>query len=187
MITFTISLRLAIITLDPKFKELARSRKYHFSHRQNNKQRWQLVWITISIYLILCKYIHITYHMLISCLCYKNQRHVTFVRFHGKDRCQAKFLTYYCLSVIWKTMDLVLDLTLFLFLTLTQTLTQQNYLNPNNQFYQRVSHVEYYSVHAHMVWNQKLRKSGNFAWHWTSRKFGFCNWTLAWYNWVALA
>jgi len=29
--------RLAVITLEPKLKELARSKKCHFSHQQNNK------------------------------------------------------------------------------------------------------------------------------------------------------
>jgi len=31
--------------------------------------------------------------------------------------------------------------------------------SPNNQFYQRIWYVEYYSVDVYMVWNQKFRKS----------------------------
>jgi len=32
-------------------------------------------------------------------------------------------------------------------------------LSPNHQFSQRTWYVEYYSVHAHLVWSQKFRKS----------------------------
>jgi len=53
---------------------------------------------------------------------------------------------------------------IFHFITLTQSLTRHTYLNTNslslnNQFHQRIWYVEYDSVHAYLVWNQKFRKS----------------------------
>jgi len=33
-------------------------------------------------------------------------------------------------------------------------LPKHEFLIPNNQFYQRIWYVEYYSVHAYMVWSQ---------------------------------
>jgi len=64
----------------------------------------------------------------------------------------------------WKFSDLVLDLNYFSFShhnpCRNQTyLPKHEFLIPNNQFYQRIWYVEYYSVHAYMVWSQKFRKS----------------------------
>jgi len=38
-------------------------------------------------------------------------------------------------------------------------LPKHQILNPNRQFSQLSWYVEYYSVHAHMAWSQKFRKS----------------------------
>jgi len=38
-------------------------------------------------------------------------------------------------------------------------LPKHEFLSHNNQFYQRIWYVEYYSVHVYMVWSQKFRKS----------------------------
>jgi len=35
-------------------------------------------------------------------------------------------------------------------------LSKHEFSRPNNQFYQRIWHVEYYSVHGYMVWYQKF-------------------------------
>jgi len=37
-------------------------------------------------------------------------------------------------------------------------LPKHEFLSANTQFYQRIWYVEYYSVHAYMVWSQKFRK-----------------------------
>jgi len=62
----------------------------------------------------------------------------------------------------WRYLDLVLDLNNFLFLTLTKKTThllKHESLSPNHQFCQGIWYVEYYSVHDHMAWSQKFRKS----------------------------
>jgi len=64
----------------------------------------------------------------------------------------------------WKFSDLVLDLNYFSFshhnpYPNPTYLPKHEFLNPNNQFHQRIWYAEYYSVHAYMVWSQKFRKS----------------------------
>jgi len=64
----------------------------------------------------------------------------------------------------WKLSGLVLDLNYFSFshhnpCRNPTNLPKHEFLNPNDQFYQRIWYVEYYSVHAYMVWSQKFRKS----------------------------
>jgi len=61
----------------------------------------------------------------------------------------------------WKLSDLVVDLNYFSFPhhnpnpNLTH-LPKHEFLRPNNQFYQRIWYVEYYSVHVYVVWSQKF-------------------------------
>ena len=53
---------------------------------------------------------------------------------------------------------LVIDLNYFPFSHPNAThLPKHEFLSPNNQFYQRICHEEYQSVHAYMVWSQKFR------------------------------
>ena len=52
----------------------------------------------------------------------------------------------------WKILDLALDLKPH---TLTWTLNTK----PYGQFSQCIWYAEFYSVHAHMAWNKKFRKS----------------------------
>jgi len=60
----------------------------------------------------------------------------------------------------WKILGLVLDLNYFPSSSTNPThLPKQQTLSPNHQFSQRIWHVEYYSVHAHMAQSQKFRKS----------------------------
>jgi len=57
-------------------------------------------------------------------------------------------------------LDLVLKLNYFSFSHPNPTyLPKYKFVSPNNQFYQRIWYVEYYSVHAYMLWSQKFRKS----------------------------
>jgi len=62
----------------------------------------------------------------------------------------------------WKFSDLVVDLNYFSFFHPNPNPTyspEHEFLSPDNQFYQRIWHVEYYSVHASRVWSQKFRMS----------------------------
>ena len=60
----------------------------------------------------------------------------------------------------WKFSDLVVDLNYFSFSHPNPIhLPKHEFLNPNNQFYQRIWYVEDYSVQAYVVWSQKFRKS----------------------------
>jgi len=60
----------------------------------------------------------------------------------------------------WKLLDLVLDLNYFSFSNLNpKHLPKHQTLSTHHQFSQRFWHVEYYSMHVHMVWSQKFRKS----------------------------
>jgi len=62
----------------------------------------------------------------------------------------------------WKISELDLDFNYFSFSNrnLNQThLTKHQTLSPNHQFSQRIWYVEHHSVHAHMAWSQKFRKS----------------------------
>jgi len=57
-----------------------------------------------------------------------------------------------------KFSDLLVDLKYFSFSYPNSThLAKHEFVSPNNQFYQRMWHEEYYSVHAYMVWIQKFR------------------------------
>jgi len=58
--------------------------------------------------------------------------------------------------------DLVVDLNYFPFSHPNPNpnpthLPKHEFTSPNNQFYQHIWYVEYYSVHAYMVWSQKFR------------------------------
>ena len=62
----------------------------------------------------------------------------------------------------WKFSDLVIDLNYFSFSYPNPNpnpmhLPKHEFLTPNNQFYQRIWCVEYYFLHAYMVWSQKFR------------------------------
>jgi len=58
----------------------------------------------------------------------------------------------------WKILDLVLDLNYISFSYPNPTHSPKHKtLSPNHQFYLRIRYVEYYFVHAHMSWSQKLR------------------------------
>jgi len=60
----------------------------------------------------------------------------------------------------WKISDFVVDLNYLSFSHPNLThLPKHEFRSPNNKFYQRIFYVEYQSVHAHMVWSQKFRKS----------------------------
>jgi len=70
----------------------------------------------------------------------------------------------------WKILDLILDLNCFSFSNPNPKHLPKHQLSPNHQFSQRTWYVEYNSMHVHMVWSQKFRKSEiwqvrNFAWH----------------------
>jgi len=61
-------------------------------------------------------------------------------------------------------LDLILHFNYFSFsnrnINSNQTrLTKHQILSPNHQFSQRIWYVECCSVHAHMAWSQKFRKS----------------------------
>jgi len=62
----------------------------------------------------------------------------------------------------WTFSDLVVDLNYFTFSQSNPNpnpthLPKHEFLRPKNQFCQRIWYVEYYSVHAFMVWRQKFR------------------------------
>ena len=60
----------------------------------------------------------------------------------------------------WQMLDLVLDLNYLSISNPNPThLSKHQTLTPNDQFSQRIWNVEYYSVHAYMVWSHKFRKS----------------------------
>jgi len=60
----------------------------------------------------------------------------------------------------WNILDLVWDLNYFYFSNPNPTrLPKHQSLSPNHQFSKRIWYVDYYSVQAHMAWNQKFRKS----------------------------
>jgi len=61
-------------------------------------------------------------------------------------------------------LDLVLNLNYFSFsnpnINPNPThLPKHPTISPNHQFSQRISYAEHYSVHVHMTWSQKFRKS----------------------------
>jgi len=62
----------------------------------------------------------------------------------------------------WKFSDLVVDLNYFSFSRPNPNpypadLPKHEFPTPNNQFYRHIWRVEYYSVHACIVWSQKFR------------------------------
>jgi len=64
----------------------------------------------------------------------------------------------------WKFSDFVVDLNYCSFSHPNPNhnpthLPKHELLNRYNQFYQRIWYVEYYTVHAHMMWSQKFHKS----------------------------
>jgi len=59
----------------------------------------------------------------------------------------------------WKILDLMLDLNYFFSNPNPKHLPKHESLSSNHQFSQRIWYVEYNSMHVHMVWSQKFRKS----------------------------
>jgi len=79
------------------------------------------------------------------------------VRHHNKLWCGNNFNH-------WKFLVLVLDFNYFSFSHPNPNpnpthLPKHESLSHNHQFSQRIWYVEYWSVHAHMAWSQKFRKS----------------------------